>query len=90
MKPLAIVLALLFVFLQYKLWFEHGSVSEVVHLHKAIATQDAANNKLAEDNTALVAEVQNLKVGQDAVEARARNDLGMTKPGEVFYQIIDK
>ena len=90
MKPLAIVLALLFLVLQYKLWFERGGVAQVWHLRQAIIAQTTENKDLLDQNVALTAEVQDLKNGQAAVEERARNDLGMTKPGEVFYQIVDK
>lgn len=88
MKPLAVVLALLFLILQYKLWFERGGVAEVWHLKHVIAAQKAENKAMLEQNAALTAEVQDLKNGRAAVEERARNDLGMTKPGEVFYQIV--
>ena len=90
MKPLAIVLALLFLVLQYKLWFARGGITEVWHLRQAIAAQNTENTTMQQNNLALTAEVADLKNGQAAVEERARNELGMTKPDEVFYQIVGK
>jgi cell division protein FtsB len=89
MKPLVIVLAVLFIGLQYKLWFEKGGISEVWSLKRAITAQTQQNNEIMQANTVLAAEIQDLKNGQAAVEERARNDLGMIKPGEVFYQILN-
>lgn len=89
MKPLVFTLAILFLVLQYKLWFEKGSVSEVARLRQAITSQNKQNDELSESNKVLIAEIQNLKSGQAAVEERARNDLGMIKQGEVFYQIVE-
>lgn len=90
MKTLAIVLAAIFVVLQYKLWFEHGGISEVWHLRQAITAQTTENSNLGQRNDVLAAEIQDLKSGQAAIEERARNDLGMVKPGEVIYQIVEK
>ncbi len=90
MRTIVIVLALLFLGLQYKLWFEHGGISEIWQLRQAIAKQTAENQQLAEGNDILINEVHDLQNGTAAVEAHARNDLGMTKPGETYYQIVDK
>lgn len=90
MKALVIVLTGLFLFLQYKLWFEQGGISEVWHLRQAIAKQTAENEIFVQENTVLANEVRDLKNGTAAVEAHARNDLGMTKPGEAYYQIVQK
>lgn len=90
MKAFVIVLAALFLGLQYKLWFQQGGISEVMQLKQAIVKQTQANGLLTLRNAALTAEVEDLKSGQAAIEERARNDLGMVKPGETFYQIIDK
>lgn len=89
MKPLVIALATLFLVLQYKLWFEKGSVTEVSRLRQAIAVQNEQNDALSAHNKVFIAEIQNLKSGQAAVEERARNDLGMIKSGEVFYQLVE-
>lgn len=88
MKPIIIVLASLFVMLQYKLWFQEDGVKEVWNLQQSIASQTLINTQLTQRNTVLAAEVTDLKSGQSAIEERARIDLNMIKPGEVFYQIV--
>lgn len=88
MKSLIFTLVILFAFLQYKLWFEKGAVGEVSRLRDAIELQSKQNTEITNHNQGLAAEVKDLKSGQAAVEERARNDLGMIKSGEVFYQII--
>lgn len=89
MKPLVIVLAALFLVLQYKLWFDRGGIRQVESLKKSITVQNKENQQLSQRNQVLVAEVQDLKSGQAAIEEHARNDLGMIKPGETFYQVVD-
>ncbi len=89
MKTIIAVLAVLFVLLQYKLWFGEGSMMEVWKLDRAIAVQGAENAQLLERNQALAAEVADLKQGVDAIEERARRELGMIKKGEIFFQIVD-
>lgn len=90
MKPLVIVLAGLFLVLQYKLWFNHNGVAQVQHLKQNIIAQTNENNQLAQHNAMLTAEIKDLKSGQAAIEEHARNDLGMVKPSEVFYQVVEK
>lgn len=90
MKPLVIVLAGLFLVLQYKLWFNHNGVAQVHHLKQNIIAQTNENNQLAQHNAMLTAEIKDLKSGQAAIEEHARNDLGMVKPSEVFYQVVEK
>lgn len=90
MKLLVAVLAGLFVVLQYKLWFEHGGIAEVRHLKQSIAAQYEENQQISQRNAVLAAEVKDLKSGQAAIEDHARNDLGMIRPSEVFYQVIEK
>jgi len=83
-----IVLILLLALLQYRLWFGEGSVRSIVKLKHQVAKQQAVNKKLAQRNKVLSAEVLDLKSGHLAVEERARNELGMVKKGETFYQIV--
>ncbi len=89
MKTIIAVLAVLFVLLQYKLWFGEGSMMEVWQLDRAIAAQAAENAQLRERNQALAAEVSDLKQGVEAIEERARRELGMIKKGETFYQVVE-
>jgi len=90
MRSLVIILAGLFVVLQYKLWFEHDGIAEIWQLRHAIAAQMQENQQLAQENLVLTNEVHDLQSGTAAIEAHARNDLGMTKPGEAYYQIVNK
>jgi cell division protein FtsB len=75
--------------LQYRLWVEQGSLGEVTLLRREIAAQRAEIDKLRERNRALQAEVQDLKQGIEAIEERARGELGMVKPGETFLQLVE-
>ena len=86
---LLLALALLLASLQYKLWYGNGGQREVEALRAQVAAQDAENRKLQARNDALAAEVADLKAGGEAVEERARSELGMVKPGETFYRVID-
>jgi cell division protein FtsB len=88
MKPLAIVLAALLVALQYPLWIGKGSWLKVWELDRSLTQNREQNAKLKARNDALDAEVRDLKQGLEAVEERARLELGMIKKDEVFYQVV--
>jgi len=90
MKPIMILLTVLLLLLQYRLWFSHDGLPSVLHLHGAVELQRQDNAVLEERNQVLTAEVHDLKSGLDALEERARSELGMIKPGETFFQIIEK
>lgn len=85
-----ILLIVLFIGLQYKLWFGDGGLLELWQLEGNVAEQKSANAKMQEQNAALTAEVEDLKIGIAAVEERARTELGMIKDDEVFYQIVEE
>ena len=89
MKAFIAILIVLLLILHYKLWFGDGNMREVWQLQAAIEEQKQENEKLRERNAALEAEVKDLKQGLEAVEERARSELGMIKKGETFYQIIE-
>lgn len=80
---------LLLVLLQYRLWVGNGSMTEVHHLEDQISQTQQENHDLKERNLSLAAEVMDLKQGQDAIEERARSEMGMIKYDETFYQIVD-
>ena len=88
MKILSFILASLLVALQYPLWIGKGSWLRVWELDRNLAQQKDQNAKLKARNDALDAEVRDLKQGLDAVEERARLELGMIKKDEVFYQVV--
>ena len=75
--------------LQYRLWVGDGSLADVWDLYQQVEIQREENQSLRERNQALEAEVQDLKQGLGAIEERAREELGMIKEGETFYQIIE-
>ncbi|SDI42292.1 cell division protein FtsB [Variovorax sp. OV700] len=82
-----IVLLLLLVILQWQLWNGRGSVRDVSQLQTKLAEQKEANAKATVTNERLASEVNDLKVGLEMVEERARQELGMVKPNEVFVQV---
>jgi cell division protein FtsB len=90
MKLSIAVLFLLLLLLQYRLWVGDGGLAEVWQLQHSLDAQKAENLRLKERNDALQAEVKDLKHGLEAVEERARNELGMVKNGETFFQIIEE
>jgi cell division protein FtsB len=85
------VLALLLILaaLQAKLWLGDGGLPDARALRQNVDQQRAENRKLQERNDALTAEVEDLKSGEAAVEERARSELGMVKPGETFYRVVE-
>lgn len=89
MNKLAVFLLLLLGLLQYRLWFGDGNLLEFRRLNERIEELRREGDKRRERNAALEAEVMDLKQGLDAIEERARQDLGMIKEGEIFVQIID-
>lgn len=90
MRAIAIVITALIIMLQYDLWMGEGSMLSAWQLQHAIENQQADNEQLLERNNTLAAEVQDLKSGLDAVDERARTELGMIKKGETFVQIIEE
>ncbi|RZL45768.1 MAG: cell division protein FtsB [Variovorax sp.] len=82
-----IVLVLLLAILQWQLWTGRGSVRDVAQLRDKLALQKEANARATLANERLASEVSDLKEGLEMVEERARAELGMVKPNEVFVQI---
>lgn len=89
MRALTLTLLLLVLVLQGKLWFGPGSLPALWDLQRRIALQERENEDLRERNLSLAAEVDDLKEGLEAVEERARSDMGMIGSDEVFFQIIE-
>lgn len=88
MKTLTAILLLMFLTLQYQLWIGEGGLPEVWQLQQEVEKQQQENIELRERNARLAAQVRDLKQGLEAVEEVARDELGMVKQGETFYQII--
>lgn len=85
-----LILVLIFACLQYRLWVEHNGVRATLGLKKTIYEEQQGNQEMLKRNQALVAEVKNLKEGKQAIEERARDELGMIQEGEQFYQITNE
>ena len=90
MRWLFLVLLLILALLQYRLWFASGSLAEQQRLEKQVLEQTKINRELRSRNTILEREVLELQSGLDGVEQRAREELGLIREGEVFYQFVDK
>ena len=89
MRALAAILASLVVLIQYPLWIGKGGWVRVWETDRQLATQKQKNAQLQARNSALEADVRDLKQGREAIEERARYELGMVKPDEVFFQVVD-
>ena len=88
MKIIIIFLLTLLIWLQYKVWLQDGGIPEVLQLEDEIEVVRTEVKTLKERNSSLNAEVEDLKKGLDAIEERARSEMGMLKEGEVYYQVI--
>ena len=89
MKFVTVMLFTMLLLLQYRLWIGNGSLTEVHHLEQEKQTILEDNESLKERNDSLAAEVLDLKQGLDAIEERARSEMGMIKKNETFYQLVD-
>ena len=87
MRIVALLLLVMIMALQYRLWMADGGMREVWRLRKEVATQVDENTRLRERNRNLAAEVLDLKKGKAAIEERARADLGMVGANETFFQV---
>jgi len=90
MRILIAILLVLLLVLQYDLWVGDGSLATVWRLHQAVEAQRAENQRLKARNATLEAEVRDLKTGNEAIEERARNELGMIREGETYIQVIEE
>jgi len=86
---LIVLLSVLLAWLQYKLWFGQGGAGQVQALSTQVEHQARDNMGLRQRNGEVAAEVEDLKSGEAAVEERARSELGMIKPGETFYRVVE-
>lgn len=89
MKLLTLALVTLIALLQYPLWLGKGSWLRVWDVDQQLRAQRETNLKLQSRNAALDAEVRDLKQGFDAIEERARSELGMVRQDEIFFQLLD-
>ena len=89
MRVLTLTLAALIVLIQYPLWIGKGSWFRVWEVDQQIRAQRETNRQLQARNAALEAEVRDLKVGVEAIEERARSELGMIRQDEIFFQLLE-
>ncbi|OGS98852.1 MAG: cell division protein FtsB [Gallionellales bacterium RIFCSPLOWO2_12_FULL_59_22] len=89
-RSVTLILAVLLLLLQYPLWLGKGSWLKVWEMNRQVEAQRQANQQAQARNAILDAEVRDLKQGTEAIEERARSELGMIRHGEVFFQILEK
>ena len=89
MGLLLVALVAVLALLQLRLWTGQGGHRSVAALQSQVQQQTRENAGLEQRNAALAAEVEDLKSGEAAVEERARSELGMIKPGETFYRVVE-
>ena len=89
MRVVTLILVILLLLLQYPLWLGKGGWLKVWDLNRQVESQQQANQQTQARNALLDAEVRDLKQGTEAIEERARSELGMVKRDEVFFQIIE-
>jgi cell division protein FtsB len=89
LRYVALLLLILLLALDIKLWTGDWSMREVWRLRQRVVEQKQENLKLKQRNEALSAEVEDLKTGKQAIEERARSELGLIKPDETFYQVVE-
>ena len=90
MRVFTAILLVLLVLLQYRLWFGKNSVPDYLALKENVVRQQGVNEKLRQRNKLLYADTDDLKLGLEAIEERARNELGMIKENETFFRLIPK
>jgi cell division protein FtsB len=88
MRVITVILVLFLSLLQYRLWFGKNSVPDYLALENEVTRQQQDNDKLKQRNKVLYADTDDLKSGVEAIEERARNELGMIKEGETFFRIV--
>lgn len=88
MKWGRLILLSLLCLLQYRLWFGKNSVPDYLAMQQEVAEQRRQNANLIQRNSLLKADISDLQIGLDAIEERARNELGLIKEGETFYRIL--
>lgn len=88
MRAFTALLLVVFSLLQYRLWFGKNSVPDYLALQEEVTRQHLINTKLQQRNKLLYADTDDLKLGTEAIEERARNELGMIKENETFFRLI--
>lgn len=90
MRLLTLLLVVVLGLLQYRLWFGQHSIADYLRLQDELASQQASNLELLKRNRMLKADVTDLQQGLEAIEERARNELGLIKQDEVFFRLFSQ
>lgn len=90
MRLLLVTLIFLFALVQYHLWFGKNGLQDRRELSQEVEHALASNEELETRNQLMFSEIDNLKTGTEAIEERARNELGLIKEGETFFRIVPK
>lgn len=90
MGKVTLLLLALLGWLQYSLWFGKNGLHDYWQVNDAVVQARSDNQQLKARNNALFAEIDDLNGGQEAIEERARSELGMIKPGEKFYRVVEE
>jgi cell division protein FtsB len=89
-KIIIAIMIVLFFILQYELWYAHGGILDVSRLKHKIREKTSINEDVNAKSRVLQEEIEYLKQSQAAVEGRAREEFGMVKKDETFYQVVDE
>jgi len=89
MKIFLLVITVLIGLLQYRLWYGNGEIKEIKAYQQELVELNKQVIEKKERNDALYAEVEDLRKGKEAIEERARYELGMMKEGETFFQVLE-
>lgn len=90
MWKLALILLAVLCWLQYSLWFGKNGVHDYLRVKNEVAALETLNMTFKVRNERLFAEIDDLNEGREAIEERARTELGMIRPGESFYRIVNE
>lgn len=90
MRMLTVTLLIFFGGLQYYLWWGKNGINDYIDVTTVVDSVVQTNEKLQQRNQQMYAEIADLKRGQEAIEERARNELGMIKSGETFFRIVNE
>lgn len=90
MRLLTLLLLVVLALLQYRLWFGQNSVADYYRQQEELRNQQASNLELEKRNRLLRADVTDLQQGLDAIEERARNELGLIRDDEVFFRLFSQ
>ncbi|MCC5856428.1 MAG: cell division protein FtsB [Idiomarina sp.] len=90
MRLIALCMLGIVILLQYRIWFGQYGAGDLRQLRQEVARQSDSNQALQQRNQLLYADIEDLRSAQEAVEERARNELGLVKSDETFFRLIPR